>query len=474
MTIVVKRIGRARRGGAGLVLLALVASGLCDVTASHAAGLYFGDRGVRPLARAGAFTAGADDLGAIWYNPAGVFDAGSQLLVDGSWLNFSSDYTRRGIVEQRDPNSGAVVSRFEQTYDTVEGTTPFLPLPTLAGSFRLDKKWVLAIALEAPSAALTSYPKEVNGKPAPSRYSLITLDGSALVVAGVWAAFAPNDQWRFGAGLEVLTGKFVATTMFGTCVPEKFLCATEQPSWDSLTQLSVGPIIAPSGNLGVTYIPLKQLRIGASLQLPFWVRAPATIKARLPAAPIFEKVSQQGQDADASFELPLGLRLGVEYSPIDEVAVELNGSYEAWSMHDSITVTPDKVTLRGLAGFPDPYAIPTQTIVRNFRDTFSLRLGGEGKLALDDSITLRPRLGVSYESSAILPAYLSVMTIDMAKMTAAGGMGVEVGRWRFDATFAHIFGFAVAVPPDEAQVPLLSPVTANVSAPHHVNGGDYA
>jgi hypothetical protein len=29
------------------------------------------------------------------YNPAGVADAGTSLLVDFSWLNFSSDYTRR-------------------------------------------------------------------------------------------------------------------------------------------------------------------------------------------------------------------------------------------------------------------------------------------------------------------------------------------------------------------------------------------
>ena len=40
-----------------------------------AAGLYFSDRGVRPLGRGGAFVAGADDLGAIWYNPAGIVDA---------------------------------------------------------------------------------------------------------------------------------------------------------------------------------------------------------------------------------------------------------------------------------------------------------------------------------------------------------------------------------------------------------------
>ena len=61
---------------------------------AFAAGLYFTDRGVRPMGRAGAFVAGADDLGAIWYNPAGLADAGTSVLLDASWLEFSIDYTR--------------------------------------------------------------------------------------------------------------------------------------------------------------------------------------------------------------------------------------------------------------------------------------------------------------------------------------------------------------------------------------------
>ena len=61
----------------------------------HAAGLFTADRGVRPLGRGGAFVAGADDLGAMWYNPAGLADAGSSVLVDFAWLNFSSEYRRK-------------------------------------------------------------------------------------------------------------------------------------------------------------------------------------------------------------------------------------------------------------------------------------------------------------------------------------------------------------------------------------------
>ena len=60
---------------------------------ARAAGLYFSDRGVRPMGRAGAFVAGADDLGAIWYNPAGLADAGTSVLVDFGYLHFTDSYT---------------------------------------------------------------------------------------------------------------------------------------------------------------------------------------------------------------------------------------------------------------------------------------------------------------------------------------------------------------------------------------------
>ena len=39
---------------------------------ADAGGFYFSDRGVRPMGRAGAFVAGADDLNATYYNPAGI------------------------------------------------------------------------------------------------------------------------------------------------------------------------------------------------------------------------------------------------------------------------------------------------------------------------------------------------------------------------------------------------------------------
>src|SRR3954468_22891933 len=103
-----------------------IASG---ATSADASGMYTSERGVRPLGRGGAFVAGADDLGAVAYNPAGLADAGSSLLLDASWGHVSTGFTRRGIVEDNARNRSVI------TFPKVTGTTPFIPVPTIAGSY---------------------------------------------------------------------------------------------------------------------------------------------------------------------------------------------------------------------------------------------------------------------------------------------------------------------------------------------------
>lgn len=453
----------------------LAAAALASLAPSaHAGGLYFSDRGVRPLGRAGAFVAGADDLGAISYNPAGILDAGSQLLIDASWLHFTSDYTRQMLVYQSDPNTGEITGSSVRTFPTVQGAAPVLPIPTLALSFQPDPKVVLALGLWAPYAAITTYPDVLEGKPAPQRYSLITLDGSALAILGGYAAFAPTEDLRLGAGVEMLTGNFVSSLAFSGCVPDRFFCAPEQSEWDVAAEMEVGPIFAPSGRVGAIWRFLPDFRAGAAFSLPFWVRAPATIRTRLPATPVFERASQEGDEADVAFDLPWTLKAGIEGRAVENLRVELGFGLEHWSMHDSIDVEPNGIALKNIAGFPKTYYIPPVSLPRNFEDAISVRLGGEYAFELG-GYGLEVRTGVSYETSAVPPAYLSVLTLDSPKVTAALGGSLHIGKFRFDAVYAHLFATDVDVAPKDARIPQVSPVRANAAeTPYYINGGQYS
>ncbi len=448
-----------------------VACSLASV--ARAGGLYFSDRGVRPLGRGGAFVAGADDAGSIAYNPAGLAFTGQQLLLDAAWLQYSSKFQRKQRITQTDPNTGQTFN-YDKTDEAVDGTTPVLPIPTivLSHNFGLEKL-NFALGVWAPYAAITSYPEKVNGSPAPQRYSLISLDGSALAVVGAYASYRPAKQIALGAGVEALGGYFTTSVVMNACPPDRFVCAPEDPDFDALSRLKVGPILAPSGIIGAIFTPSKYLRVGASFHLPFWIRSGAQVDVRLPQNPIFSTAYQEGDKASVSFNLPWTLRIGAEVRPLDRTRVEGAFAMEGWSMHDRITLTPDNIRLSGLQGFPDHYKVNQISLERGFQNNWSLHLGGEQGFKIS-SYMLDARAGVAYEKSAIPTPYLSATTIDLDKVTLSVGGSLHIGRWRFDGVYARVIGFPVNVDVGEARIAQVNPVRANPApTPNTVNAGRY-
>ncbi|MEZ4224397.1 MAG: outer membrane protein transport protein [Polyangiaceae bacterium] len=453
---------------------ALTAAIALATTSAHAGGLYFTDRGVRPLGRGGAFIAGADDAGSVAYNPAGLAFTGHQFLLDASWLQYSATYQRKTIVRQIDPNTQEPTGvEWEQTYPQVEGTTPVLPIPTIVYADPLGSdKYNFAIGVWAPYAAITSFPETVKGQPAPQRYSIISLDGSALAIPGVYASMFASDDLALGAGIEMLTGFFQTSVYFSACVPERFLCAPEQPEYDTYAQLRVGPIFAPSGIVGAIYEPSEVVRVGASFHLPFWVHSHATQDVRLASAAVFDNASVKGDSATVDFRLPWTARAGIEFRPGD-LRVEAGVGYEAWSMHDEIRVESDEIALVNVAGFPTEYQISPVSIDRGFQDSYSGRLGVEYGFEAG-SYRMVTRGGLMAERSAIPTEYLSAATIDLDKVVASIGGSLHIGKWRFDGVFARVFTSSVEVGAREQRVRQVNPVLSNPPRyPNYINGGTY-
>lgn len=447
------------------MLLAL----LVHAQEANAGGLYFSDRGVRPMGRAGAFVAGADDLGAVWYNPAGLADAKTSALADFSFLRFSADYTRELRIVDADDTVRYLKS------PTVSGSSPVIPFPTLAGSYQLGdrRQYTIAGAVYAPYAAIATYPETVDGQPSPSRYALGSFDGSALLFTGAYFAYKPIEQLRIGIGLGALVGVFQSTVTFSVSPPDRLIGAPEQPEYDAASRFRVGPIFAPTGSLGGIWIPLKELRVGASFQLPAVVSSSTRFDVRLPSSAVFDGARVTGTDAHVRFKLPSILRAGVEVRPTDDLRVEAAYVREFWSIHDSLELAPEGVAIEGISGLPRRVPLPPIRFPRGFQDSSSYRLGGEYAFTLW-SYVMSLRGGFSYETSAIPPEYLSLLTVDMDKVTVALGGGVHIGEhWRLDATYAHLFASSVDVPADTAKIPRVNPLPGNAPL-EAVNGGRYA
>ncbi len=454
----------------GLLALVCLAPG-----AAHASGLNGYEKGVRGLGRGGAFVAGGDDLGAINYNPAGIFGAGSQVFVDGTFAIFDGNYTRQSLLRQVDPNTGETVGTFEQTFETVDGSAIPLPIPTLAGSFMPHPDWVVAVGVSAPAALLTSYPTEdAKGQPAPQRYQLYSLDGSLLLNIGGYVAWRPVDELTIGLGLEVLVGSFNSRQALSGCLPDRFFCAPEDPEWDLVAEIGAAPIITPSGSVGAIWEFYDGWKLGASFHLPYWIIAPASLESRLPSAAPYRLAEQEGKDATLEFQLPWELRVGIEARPVKGLAIEVAADYEHWAMHDKITVEPDNIAVTNLPGFPEKYYLPEITIPRNFQSTIQGMIGAEYEIEATRSVSVTPRLGFSYETSATPVEYTSVLTLDSGKATVSGGASVSVGDARFDLVYAHQFIQTVTVSPETARLPQTVPVSANPpEEPNYINGGVY-
>jgi long-chain fatty acid transport protein len=314
----------------------------------------------------------------------------------------------------------------------------------------------------------------VNGAPSPSRYSLVSLDGSALVVPGLYLAYRGIDKLRIGAGVQLLTGSFQSSVVFSASPADRVIAAPEDPTYDALSRLSVGPILAPSANAGLIYELAPWMRVGLSGQLPFWVNSPARVRVRLPNAAPFDNARQEGEDARVRFRLPGAVRLGVEFRPTDTLRVEVGFAREFWGIHDEIEIRPQNIQLTGITGFPSPFGVAPISIPRGFRASNSYRIGGEYRFEVA-GYRFDARAGVSYEESAIPRAYLSPLTIDLDKVTVSLGGSLHVGgHWRFDAVYARVFGMGETVSPAEAAVPRVNPVRGNPTQTEAVNGGTYA
>lgn len=454
--------GLAARFATGLLVLGAASR-------AEAGGLYFSDRGVRAMGRGGAFVAGADDLGAIGYNPAGLADARTAILVDFAWLRLDNRYTRELRITDDDGVAQNVRS------PTVAGVSPVLPIPTLAGSLALSPRWTMAAAFYAPYVGLATYPVTLeDGSPSPARYTLGSFDGSAVGMVGVWTAYKIHEVLRVGVGVGALAGIFQSTVTFSASPQDRLLGAPEQPEYDAQSRLRAGPIFAPTADAGILVVPDEHLRLGLSAQLPTVVDTPARLDVRLPTSAAFDGAKVSGDRARVHFVLPAVIRAGVEVRPTPSLRLEATYVRELWSAHDNLDVNAQGMTIDNLVGAPGRVAIPPIRIPRSFVDSSSYRLGGEFRFTLG-GVDLAARGGVAHETSAVPGPYLSLSSFDLTKtaLTLGGSLFVGAeGRLRLDAVYGHVFTPETYVDPREARISRINPLKGN-APPEAVNGGSY-
>jgi long-chain fatty acid transport protein len=433
---------------AGLCL-ALVSTTAADAVAG---GMYLPTRGVRPTGRGGAFVAGADDLSATWFNPAGLAHlTGGALLVDAALVQQAISYERIDSGGNPQP--------------AVDNQSPGLPIPSIAYARPLGKQATMAFGVWAPYAGLAKFDET-----GPQRYSSVDLSRSLIATLGFGVGLRIGEKIRVGVTIQDYLVGLQTEIMLSGC-PSQTTCGPEDPDFDSLNRVDQNSFFNPSGSVGAQIDLADTLTVGAAFQLPVWVRGKGTLHTRLPASGFFNGASVEGDRADIAFDLPASIKAGAEVRA-GRWKIELATTVELWSQHDKMTIEPQDVRIVDVPGV-GTYELGPMEVPRNFENTYAAHLGVEGRPLATKPLVVR--LGYAFETGAPPTEYLSVLTVDGSKHLGALGAGYSFGAWTVDALFAYATMSKRNVAQGTGLAPQLNPIRDQSSEPLvvYVNDGEY-
>jgi len=447
---------------------------LCPATAL-AGGFKFPTNGSVALGRGGAFTALSDDLVCLEYNPGGLLKLPGHHVYLGDNIS-SYNITFSGYSYNPD-------AKEFQRADPVSneaGPLLFAPFAAISSDFGL-KDWRFALGVFGPSANGSSSFKEDGPEdyvvPRPHHYMMLDKSVS-LAFYSLAVAYGKKDKFGLGLTLHYMDLVDAHFTMY---VNSSWVAhPTGTSAYDVKADMQVSDRFAMGFTLGGWIRPVEFLEIGASFMGPS-AHFSATGHTLLDFQGDFvsnsyktgmeslERAREDGRvdpgelngllayDLDGnpttkmptSFKLsyPMTARLGIRY--FYEVGdtekrkelfdVEFDVVWEGWSVLDSYEVSIDGyMQLRG-SGIPGggsgKLMFSPVTIEKNYKDTWSFRLGGQ--YAVLDWLTLR--LGGYYETGAVPLAYTNV---DFASFNRFGlGTGFSL-KWRwlkFSFAYSHVF-----------------------------------
>lgn len=420
---------------------------------ANAGGLEFPDLGTTAIGRGTAFTARADDPSAFYYNPAGLSKLrGFSYLVGANIVLQDLTFTRSGSGDALYVSDN--LNKWDPALDYSAGPdagVPFKPIGSdtkmgpapmlvLAYGFELPKEQVLTVSvgLLTPSAFGTpAFPKDGS-----QRY-VLTEANFLLAYPGIGVSYAMNRYLRVGAvflsGFAILHQSQAVRLQPLSDDPEY----NEDSGGDAYMEVKATDGFIPTAIFGVMSQPWRFLEVGASLKLPAKVEADGTIKFTPPTDDFPEAALLPGANKlSLAQQFPLVMRVGARY--IHEIFdVELDFVWENWSSLKGFDVNTEATV--DLGADHGTVALPDTRIPKNFRDTWSLRLGGDVEVWPEH---LALRIGGYYQSSAY-PEDNSTFSVDFPygqQIGLGGGLTWHAMRWLdVVAGYLHVFQPEVTV-----------------------------
>lgn len=399
------------------LLRSLLFSFLLAPSSLLAGGFELPDNGARALGRGGAYTVGADDLTALYYNPARLsHQKGSTFLWHHNLVFHDLTFERADLSEGWEAD--------DPSFDSVSDANDFFALGgflALSSDFGLED-WVFALGIYGPSSVGSKDFPDYG----PQAFMLTEME-MLLAYYSASLSYQPLETFSMGLTLQYVD---LSKMQYGVVV-DAGKVTLPYPKADPGNQHTVATLNLEdrmnfTAIAGLWWAPTSFLEWGvASRFIPVDLEPEGKVGVDQP------NLNPEDLTARAPLTLPIQVRTGLRYVHRDgdkeRFDIELDAFYENWSVIEDFYVDLD--------GRINGETTADVVLPRNWTDTVSLRLGSD-ILAIDDLLTLR--VGGYWENGATPANYEHIDFPSFDRYAATLGSSIELGSFTLTVAYAHI------------------------------------
>jgi long-chain fatty acid transport protein len=367
--------------------------------AAYSSGFSIYEASIRANGMLGAFSAYADHVSTIYYNPAGLggmdgiqFSTGATIIAPrSSFRNLSS------------------LGPVGEEYTTEEQS--FL-VPNFYGSYQITDNLTAGIGVYAPFGLGTKWSSDWIGRGSAIETSIETLFANPAIGYKI-----PNfgiGEIRIGAGLRVaFHGNVKLSRAVTSFTPEGTFALDGE-----LKNPAIGY------NMGILYKPMDKITLGFNYK--------SEVDAKFEGDANFQNLSVGFPDqskGSATITMPASFVGALNVKPIDGLTTELDVVWWGWSSYDELTINFDN-PVPALGG-------SSITNERNYKNSLQFRFGAEYEKVGIEGLTVRA--GIAHDTNPIRDRYVDPTLPDSDRLLFSGGLTYDLSdRLAIDASYIFI------------------------------------
>ena len=353
------------------------------------------EQGAKAMAMSGAFAAQANDVTAVFYNPAGITQLEGFNISLGTTLIFpAASFTGPTDIDPM---------LYSQPEDQV-----FFP-STFYASYQINEDFTAGFGFFTPFGLGTNWGDDWVGKHLATESEVQTFFLNPVI------AYRVMEGLSIAAGFEYVLAN-ITLNRAAYFTPREMWGKVELDGDASAIGYNFAALYQPTEDLafGVNWRSNVELEIDGLATFDFPTSTNPIINAEIAA--LFPD-----SEGDAIIELPTFLSVGVAYDPIENLTVELDWLQIGWSSYDKLAVDFKEETA----------AVTDISSDKNWEDVYSIRFGAEYRF--DEALAFR--VGYMQDNSPIPDETLDPMLPGGDRDLFTFGLGYKMDQFTIDGAY---------------------------------------